>query len=178
MIARGDSNMRKVLQMTLIACVATSLAQAALAQGGDEAARCGHRLVELRMLEDRVLSSDAEVERIAGRIITRLQALADDGQPVCLEAGQPDCIDPVKANNRNHQDGLDLMNTYRAFRAQRRQYNEYIPFFNTTCVDNGLGSWGGGQGPETWAEEDPADQLVAVVEDFLAAEREWLRLYE
>ncbi|MFN3315102.1 MAG: hypothetical protein ACK46Q_16820, partial [Hyphomonas sp.] len=175
---QGDRVMRNMLQAMLIAGLVGSLAPAALAQGDDETARCGHRLEELRQLQDRVLSSDADVERVADRIITRLQALADDGLPVCLEAGQLECVDPIKAQARNDRDSHDLMNIHRAFRAQRRQYNEYIPFFSTTCIDSGYGRWEAGQAPEMWAEDDATDELVTVVQDFLAAEREWLRLYD
>lgn len=178
MIKSDRVKARQLFKAIVFASLAASLAPGALAQGGDVAARCAHRFEELKLLQDRVLSSDAEVERVADRIITRLQALADDGLPVCLEAGQLECIDPIRAHSLNDRDSHDLMNIHRAFRAQRRQYNEYIPFFNTSCVDSGYGSWGAGQGPETWAEDDATDELVTVVQDFLAAEREWLRLYD
>ncbi|MFN3312139.1 MAG: hypothetical protein ACK46Q_01560 [Hyphomonas sp.] len=166
--------MRNMLQAMLIACVAVSLAPAAHAQGADEAARCEHRFDELRGLFGRVFASEDSVYERVDRIATRLDELAVSGQPVCLEGESEGCVEAEASLTTNHNDGNDLDTAYAAFRAQRRQYNEYLAFFDTACVEAGHGSWGAGESPPPWSEDEGIDETVELLREALLSEREWL----
>lgn len=174
MTGQGDRTVRNVLQAVLIACVAVGLAPAALAQGADEAARCEQRFDELRGLFERVFASEESLYERVDRIATRLDELAVSGQPVCFEGESEGCVESEAGLTTNHNDANGLDTVYAAFRAQRRQYNEYLAFFDAACVEAGHGSWGAGESPPPWSEDEGVGEAVGLLREALISEREWL----
>jgi hypothetical protein len=150
--------------------------QPSLSQGADDSRRCDHRFEEMKTLFQRADASETALHQRMDRIAGRLDALMESEQPVCFEGQHEGCIGRDAGLSVNHNESTGLDSAYAAFRAQRRQYNEYVTFFDTTCVKAGYGAWGTAEGLPLWSEQTAADEIVGVLREMLASEREWLQV--
>lgn len=162
----------RLLFLAVSLCLA---AQPGLSQGADDISRCDHRFEEMKTLFQRADASETALHERMDRIADRLDALMESEQPVCLEGEHEGCIGRDAGLTVNHNEATGLDSAYASFRAQRRQYNEYVDFFDTTCVKAGYGAWGTAEGPPLWPEQTAADEIVDLLRDTLAAERDWLQ---
>ncbi|MFN7055599.1 hypothetical protein [Hyphomonas sp.] len=166
---------RHSLRILAFAASLCLLAPPGLPQGADDGSRCEHRFGELTTLHQRAAESQSALHERMDRIAARLDALSNSGQWVCAEGESEGCVRRNPAMTRNHNESTGLNSAYAAFRAQRRQYNEYLTYFDTVCVKAGHGSWGTGQAPKAWPEQTATEENVEIIRDLLSSESEWLQ---